>query len=101
MGPSLLLADPDLIGRRLTVEVPMSDDIDQLRKGHIDRGLPESERRVKDKQIEWYDRLVDRNLIVTRFNTTLFKQIKLPIQVAHISVTFGSMLKNAVIISAL
>jgi len=69
---NVVLADPDLIGQRITLEVPMSDDIDQLRKGHIDRNLPESERRVKDNQIGWYDRMVDRNLVVTRFNTTLF-----------------------------
>ena len=69
---AMVLENPDLIGRRITVEVPMSDDIDQLRKGHIDRTLPETDRRVKDRQLAWYDRLVARDLIVTRFNTTLF-----------------------------
>ncbi|MEQ8666758.1 MAG: phosphate ABC transporter permease PstA [Rhodospirillales bacterium] len=69
---SMVLDDPNLIGQRITVEVPMSDDIDQLRKGHIDRNLAESDRRVKDNQIDWYDRLVARDLVVTQFNTTLF-----------------------------
>ena len=68
----MVMANPDIIGQRIVIEVPMSDDIDQLRKGHIDRDLPESERRVKDDQIGWYDRLVARDLIVTQFNTTLF-----------------------------
>ncbi len=67
-----VLQDPSLIGKTLTVEVPLSDDLDQLRKGHIDRSLPESDRRVKDKEIAWYDRLVDRGFVATRFNTTFF-----------------------------
>lgn len=67
-----VMNNPGLIGQRIVVEVPMSDDIDQLRKGHIDRNLPASDRRVKDNQIDWYDQLVARDLIFTQFNTTLF-----------------------------
>jgi phosphate transport system permease protein len=67
-----VLANPDLIGERLTIQMPMSDDIDQLNKGQIDRNLPEAERRVKDKQIAWFERLENRGLVETVFNTTFF-----------------------------
>ncbi len=68
----MVLENPDLIGQRISVTVPMSDDIDQLEKGAIRADLPESERRVKDNQIAWFERLKDRGLIETTFNTTLF-----------------------------
>jgi len=67
-----VLNDPSLIGQRRTFVVPMSDDIDQLNKGQIDPKLPQSERRVKDLQIEWFKRLQGRGIVKTQFNTTLF-----------------------------
>ena len=67
-----VLENPDLIGERLTIQMPLSDDIDQLNKGQIDRTLPEAERRVKDKQIAWFERLENRGLVETVFNTTFF-----------------------------
>ena len=68
----LVINNPELIGQRVTIQVPMSDDIDQFEKGNIRAETPESERRVKDNQIEWYERLKDRDMIETTFNTTLF-----------------------------
>ena len=67
-----VLKNPDLIGERVTIQMPLSDDIDQLNKGQIDRNLPEAERRVKDKQIAWFERLENRGLVETVFNTTFF-----------------------------
>jgi phosphate transport system permease protein len=69
---NMVLANPDLIGERVTVQMPMSDDIDQLNKGQIRKDVPETERRVKDKQIAWFERLENRGLIETVFNTTFF-----------------------------
>ena len=69
---SMVMADPSLIGKRIEIEVPLKDDIDQFAKGKIDREADQANRRVSDKQIGWYQRLVDRDLIVSRFNTTLF-----------------------------
>jgi phosphate transport system permease protein len=68
----MVLANPNLIGERVTVQMPMSDDIDQLNKGQIRKDSPQSERRVKDKQIAWFERLQNRGLIETVFNTTFF-----------------------------
>ena len=69
---SMVIADPSLIGKRIEIEVPLKDDIDQFAKGKIDSETDQANRRVSDKQIGWYQRLVDRGLVVSRFNTTLF-----------------------------
>jgi phosphate transport system permease protein len=61
-----------IIGQRVLLLVQAADDIDQFNKGHISADTPEAERRVSDKQIEWFARLKDRGLIETTFNTTLF-----------------------------
>ncbi len=68
----MVMADPSLIGTTQTLWVPADDDIDMLMKGHIDRDLPEEDRRLKDNQIAWVDQLVEQGKIETRFNTTFF-----------------------------
>jgi phosphate transport system permease protein len=65
-------AGRSVIGHRISLLVHASDDIDQLNKGHISAEVPEAERRVSDDQIDWFNRLKDRGLIETTFNTTLF-----------------------------
>lgn len=67
-----VMDDPSLIGKRVAMLVHASDDADQLEKGHINADLPEAERRLSDQQIRWFERLKERGLVVTRFNTTLF-----------------------------
>ncbi len=67
-----VLEDTSLIGQRLVIEVPVSDDLDQFNKGFISGDVPEVERRVSDKQIAWFNRLKDRGVIISTFNTTLF-----------------------------
>jgi phosphate transport system permease protein len=65
-------AGRSIIGQRVSLLVHASDDIDQFNKGHISPDIPEVERRVSDQQIAWFNRLQERGLIETRFNTTLF-----------------------------
>lgn len=67
-----VIENPDLIGKRVTFLMPLSDDIDQLNKGAIKASSAESERRVNDKQITWFQRLQDLEMVETVFNTTLF-----------------------------
>jgi phosphate transport system permease protein len=69
---SMVMEDPSLIGQRVTVLVPFADDLDQLAKGRIDRESEQTERRVSDKQIEWFHRLEQRGIVERNFNTTLF-----------------------------
>ncbi len=67
-----VLDDPSIIGQRISILVPMSDDIDQFMKGHISAEVPESDRRVSDQEIAWLERLQDRNLVHRTFNWTFF-----------------------------
>ena len=68
----MVVDDPSLIGQTVSVWVPTSDPIDQLRKGVIDRDLPPDRRRVSDQEIAYFDRLVEQDRIRSVFNTTLF-----------------------------
>ena len=66
-----VMANPDLIGQTVELQMLASDDIDQFVKGHIDRDLPEGDRLVKDNQIAWIDKLDAEGRIDTVFNTWL------------------------------
>ena len=68
----MVLADPGLLGSTRSIWVLADDDVDTFVKGRIDRTLPESERRVKDNQIEWIDYLVGEGRIEKKFNTEFF-----------------------------
>jgi phosphate transport system permease protein len=66
----MMLKDPDLVGKTVEIWLPADDDIDMLIKGHFRRDLPESERRVSDKQIAWIERLEAEGRLERQFNTT-------------------------------
>ena len=68
----MVVADPDVVGQTIRIDVPLSDDIDMLLKGYIDRNVPQAERRVSDQQIAWLDALAEKGLISASFNTRLF-----------------------------
>jgi len=65
-------ANPDQIGSTIQLWVPADDDIDMLVKGHFDRDKAESERRIKDDQIAWVDKLTADGRVESRFNRILF-----------------------------
>jgi phosphate transport system permease protein len=67
-----VLNDPSLIGRTVPITIPASDPFDQLNKGAVRRASPESERRVTDKQIDWFDRLDAAGRVAKPFNWGLF-----------------------------
>ena len=68
----MVLADPAIIGTTRRVWVKSSADIEQLAKGSIDRTLPESDRRVNDLQLGWFEKLENEDRTRTVFNTTFF-----------------------------
>ncbi len=68
----MVLTHPDIIGQTSKIWVPADDDVDMLIKGHFDRQVAESERRIKDKQLAWIDRLSADGKIKKKFNTTFF-----------------------------
>ncbi|MFN3547953.1 MAG: phosphate ABC transporter permease PstA [Mesorhizobium sp.] len=67
-----IIADPSLLNGRATFVVPLSDPFDQLAKGLVNTDLPESQRRVNDKQIEFYKALEQQGAISRPFNWGLF-----------------------------
>ena len=67
-----MLDDPGLIGRKITLWVPASADVDMLIKGHVSRDAAESGRRLSDTEIAWIDRLTGQGRIETLFNTRFF-----------------------------
>jgi len=69
---AIVLENPDVIGETREVWVPADDDLDMLIKGHYDRNVPESKRRLKDKQLAWIDRMAAEGRIEKRFNKTFF-----------------------------
>jgi phosphate transport system permease protein len=68
----MIMTDPGLIGTRANVWLLANDDIDVLVKGHVDRDLPESERRVKDQTLGWVDTLAANGMLEKRFNSIFF-----------------------------
>ena len=68
----MALNSPEMIGQTVPVWVPADDDIDMLMKGHFDLAAPENQRRIKDIQLDWVDRLKSENRMEERFNRTFF-----------------------------
>jgi phosphate transport system permease protein len=66
------MENPDLIGERVEMLVPVADDFDQLSKGHISGAVAETERRLSDQQIRWFNELAERGTIETMFNWRFF-----------------------------
>ena len=66
-----VVSNPEMIGETIRLKVPTSDPYDQLSKNNIDRSTPEEFRRLKDNEIEWFDRLEEQGLISTPLNTGL------------------------------
>ncbi|MBM9615480.1 phosphate ABC transporter permease PstA [Desulfobulbus rhabdoformis] len=69
----LVMSQPELIGTVLSLWVPADDEVDMFVKGHISRELPESSRRINDKEIEWIDQLQAAGRIKKSFNATFFE----------------------------
>ena len=67
-----LMENPDLLGETETLWFLSDDDVDLLMNGIINRDLPESERRINDRELAWIDSLVESDQIERRFNTTFF-----------------------------
>jgi phosphate transport system permease protein len=66
---TMVLKDPDLVGKTVEIWLAADDDVDMLIKGHYRRDRPESERRVSDKQIAWVERLEAEGRLERRFNS--------------------------------
>ena len=67
-----LMQDRSLLGQTVTVWLPADDDVDSVIKGHIDRSLPENERRVSDKKLALIDELFNSGQLKRKFNNIFF-----------------------------
>lgn len=64
--------DPKIIGTTQKVWVLADDDVDMLMKGKIDRNEDQGNRRIRDNQLAWIDRLISEKKLEQRFNRTFF-----------------------------
>jgi len=67
-----VIADPKLVGAIQKIWLVTSDDVDQLVKGNIDPSLPETSRRLSDREIGWIEQLRARGDIKRVTNTSFF-----------------------------
>lgn len=67
-----VLKNPALSGTTVSLWVLADDDVDMLMKGHIKRDVPENERRLNNRQLQWIGKLEAEKRIEKRFNTTFF-----------------------------
>jgi phosphate transport system permease protein len=68
----MVLKDPEIIGKSVSVWVPADDDVDMLLKGHFNTNAAESSRRLSDQQLAWIEQLQEQGNIKKKFNTTFF-----------------------------
>ena len=65
--------DPSLIGTTQTIWLPVDDEFDMLHKNNIGRDTgTHGGRRISKPQIEWFDALVEKGVVESRFNKTYF-----------------------------
>ncbi|QXP88190.1 phosphate ABC transporter permease PstA [Methylococcus capsulatus] len=67
-----ILAHPELVGHSARVWVAAGADVDLLEKGYFDRSAAEAERRMKDRELAWVDRLKAEGRLERRFNAKFF-----------------------------
>ena len=68
----MVLNDPSIIGTTRRVALTAGSDVDMLIKGNMARDVPESERRLDDRQIAWIDALDAQGAVSTAFNASFF-----------------------------
>ena len=69
---NMVLETPAIVGTTKTVRLLAADDIDQLRKGKIDANEPEANRKIKDQELAWYNKLVEEDRVSLNFHTRFF-----------------------------
>src|SRR5690606_24960046 len=69
---ALVMADPALVGTTIEAWLVADDDVDVVVKGHVDRALPESDRRLSDRQLAWLEQLEAEGRVALKFNRDFF-----------------------------
>ncbi len=66
-----VVADPSLIGRTVTLTIPAADAFDQVYKGITPRDVPESQRKLSDLQLGFFDEVIAEGRVSKPFNWAL------------------------------
>jgi phosphate transport system permease protein len=93
-----IIKDPSLVGQTVAMKFALDDDADSFLRGYISSAVPEKDRRISDKQIEFINKLQKLNLISYDFSDYLiFGSASRDPEIAGIKGAFiGSMLTLAV-----
>ncbi len=65
-------ADPNLIGKTITVTGPVKADADLYYKGELKRSTDEADRKLNNRQLDWLDRLKKSGAVTSGFNVGFF-----------------------------
>jgi phosphate transport system permease protein len=68
----LVLSDSSVIGTTRAMWLLADDDVDVVVKGHSPRDVPESERRLDDRQLAWLTALEEQDRVALKFNSYFF-----------------------------
>ncbi|MDR3518631.1 MAG: phosphate ABC transporter permease PstA [Azospirillaceae bacterium] len=71
----IVLANPSLIGTKVTVSAPIASDIDQYIKGNIPHTTGEGGGRVSEQQGKWLEALSQDGVVHRAFNWRLFANV--------------------------
>jgi phosphate transport system permease protein len=69
---AFVMENPETIGTTRSFRLPLSDDADLYFKGRIDADVPESDRKLSDRQIAWLDSLAAAGRVERRLNWRFF-----------------------------
>jgi phosphate transport system permease protein len=69
---ALVAADPGVIGTTRSMWLLAAADVDVLIKGHSPRDVPESDRRLDDRQLAWLTTLEQQGRVERQFNRYFF-----------------------------
>jgi phosphate transport system permease protein len=71
----MVLANPELIGQTITMQVALADSLDQVNKGAYDlEEMPERRWPISPQQLAWFERLEADGRVTTAFNVPFFTQ---------------------------
>ncbi len=68
----MIVADPSLVGKTVTIDFLASANMDSVYKGQVDLGVDESDRKISDRQVGWMNQLKADGTMHLAFNYGLF-----------------------------
>jgi phosphate transport system permease protein len=69
---NMVLKEPGIVGKTLSVWLPAADDVDMLIKGFLGSGENQGLGRLSEKQVQWINHLRQTGRLEKKFNTSFF-----------------------------